>query len=266
MDINDNPLEKFRGRFDNLGIKVGVSSYVWPAGYSDNVRRLKGIVGEVQLLAYEPMEKSPVSDAEIAILGELKTGGISYSLHLPVPTGMALPGGTPEAAVAGVISRFKPLGIASYVLHVEKNGGTFDTRLAAERIARILQTTGVEPKTMCVENLIGTPFNEVWDSVEDLGVSLCFDIGHLLCEGGDPLSFMEMYGKHMRMAHIHGVAERDHRPLWHIPPELFGNIIKKLAGLKLEGAMIIENFSLEDIAQSLECLARYDATSTGRAQ
>jgi len=264
MDMNDNPLEKFRGKLGGFGIKVGVSSYVWPAGYSENVRRLSGIVGEVQLLAYEPMEKSPVSDEEIETLGKLKTGGMSYSLHLPAPTGLATPGGRPETAVAGVINRFRPLGICNYVLHVEKNGGAFDAALAAERIAQILDATGVAAETICVENLVGTPYRELWDAVEHTGVSICFDIGHLLYEGGDPMDFMNRYGARIRMAHIHGIADRDHRPLWHIPEELFGDIIGKLVELKPRGAMIIENFSLEDITQSLECLTQRIPHFAGR--
>jgi sugar phosphate isomerase/epimerase len=255
--MNDNPLEKFRGSFDGLGFKLGLPSYLWPAGYAENVRRLSGIVDEVQLLAYEPHSISPVPREELDALATLAATGPAYSLHLPVPGGLADEQGNGEADIAGTIEAFRPLAINCYVLHIEGDGGAGGLRRAAQRLERIIGRTGIDEKKICVENLIGIPFAEVWDAVKGLGVSVCFDVGHHLYEGGDPLAFMARYGAHIRMAHLHGVAVSDHQPLSAIPEKLFGNILAGLSALGMAGPAVIENFNLAHMAQSLECLAAH---------
>ncbi len=253
MPFADNPLEAYRGALDAYPVRIGVSSFVWPAGYAENVKRLKGIFAEVQLLAYEPVDTSPVSDDEVRQLAALRDGGLSYSLHLPVPSGLASPGNNAEEAIIKTIRTFAPAGIGSYVLHMEQNRHN-DLPLAAARLERILKKTGVSPEHVCVENTIGTPFAPVWEAVERLGVSVCFDIGHHMFEKGDPLDFIDTYGGRIRMCHIHGVAERDHRPLSAIPEETLAAVLSAVADRQPAGAVIIENFSLADVAESVRCL------------
>ena len=253
MPFADNPLDAYKGALDAFPVRFGVSSFVWPAGYAENVKRLKGVFAEVQLLAYEPMERSPVSDDELRQLAALKDDGFSYSLHLPAPSGLTAPGGESEAAIIKVIETFAPAGIGNHVLHMERNGH-FDLQLAAKRLERILKKTGVAPEHICVENIIGTPFAPVWEAVKGLGVSICFDIGHHIYEKGQPLAFIDTYGQHIRMCHIHGVADRDHRPLSALPEETLTAVLSAVAECKPAGAVIIENFSVGDVVESVRCL------------
>lgn len=254
MPFADNPLDAYHGALDAFPVRFGVSSFVWPAGYAENVKRLKGVFAEVQLLAYESLDKSPVSDDELRQLAALKDDDFSYSLHLPAPSGLTAPGGGCEAAIIKAIDTFAPAGIGNYVLHMEQNGH-FDLPLAAKRLERILKKTGVAPEHICVENTIGTPFAPVWDAVKGLGVSVCFDIGHHLYEKGDPIAFIDAYGHRIRMCHIHGVADRDHRPLSALPEETLTAVLSAVAGCKPAGAVIIENFSVGDVMESVRCLA-----------
>lgn len=253
MPFADNPLEAYRGALDAYPVRFGVSSFIWPAGYAENAARLKGVFAEVQLLAYEPPDMSPVGDDELRQLAALKDGGFSYSLHLPVPSGITAPGGGEEAIIK-TIKTFAPAGIGNYVLHMEHNGRA-DLPLAAKRLERILNKTGVAPERICVENTIGTPFAPAWDAVKGLGVSICFDIGHHLYEKQNPLHFIDAYGQRIRMCHIHGVAERDHRPLSAIPEETLAAVLSAVADCRPAGAVIIENFSVGDVAESVRCLA-----------
>ncbi len=254
MPFAGNPLHAYRGALDAYPVRFGVSSFVWPAGYAENVTRLKGIFAEVQLLAYESQDKSPISGDELRQLAALKDGGFSYSLHLPSPSRLTASGGDGEAVIIKAIETFAPAGIGNYVLHMEQTG-CFDLPLAAKRLERILKKTGVAPEHICVENTIGTPFTPVWAAVKGLGVSVCFDIGHHLYEKGDPLAFIDTYGQHIRMCHIHGVAERDHRPLSAIPEETLTAVLAAVADCKPAGAVIIENFSVGDVVESVRCLA-----------
>lgn len=256
MPLNDNPLEQYRGALDGLPLKFGISSYVWPAGYVENVKRLKGVFGEIQLLANEPVGRSPVGMEEIDQLKEYGDGGVTYSLHLPTTCGMAYPGGTAEEDVIQTIMAFKPLDIANSVLHIENGAPGSDPELAARRLERIIDATGTAPETICVENLVGSPFGPIWEAVAHLGVSICFDAGHLLAEGGDPVVFMRRYEKNIRMAHVHGVADRDHRSLSVLPPETLVALFRALEELAPRGAVVIETYSLPEVVDSVRCITR----------
>jgi len=249
----DNPLTLFADCIKSIPLKIGAPSFVFPTGYAANVELLGGIFDEIQLLILEPFEKSPLDENELSALERLKNNGISYSVHLPVPSGIAHKNENGVKSVINIIKTFMPIGIGNFVLHLENS----ELRLAAERIKTVLDKTGLEPERICVENL-HTGFEGVWENVESTGVSICFDAGHLLFKGGDPAAFMESYSGRIRMAHIHGTDVKDHRPLNAMPVGMLEIILQKFIDIKLPGAVIIENYSVDEMMQSLRCLC--DAT------
>ena len=262
MTLNDgfsaNSLEVYGGRFSKMGVRLGAPSWVWPGGYAENSRKLKPTFDEIQLTAYEPHGSDSIGADETGELRALKSETFGYSLHLPIPTRLAeREANEPESAIVDTIVAFRDVGVRNYVLHIERSSRGFDVSLAAERLARIIEKTGLSAQSICVENVIGTPFDKVWEAVKTLGVSICFDTGHWTVEGGRPVEFLEKYGQKIRMAHIHGVVElRDHLPLTYIPEKTLREIVSGLAEIPIAGAVIIENFSVEYMAQSLECLAK----------
>jgi len=66
--------------------RLGSTSYVYPADILPNVRRLAGIVDDVELVLFEVDEQSNFPDAEtIAELQQLASlHGMSYTVHLPL--------------------------------------------------------------------------------------------------------------------------------------------------------------------------------------
>jgi sugar phosphate isomerase/epimerase len=151
------------------------------------------------------------------------------------------------------MKKFEPVGVENYILHVENSSGTSGTDIA-RRMKEIVERSGVGAERICVENL-QEGFDEVWERVEPAGVSICFDVGHLLFAGGDPMDFIDRYGGRIRMAHIHGADVKDHRPLSAMPKGLLEKILGRFMELKLPGAVIIENYSVEEMRQSLSCLS-----------
>ena len=245
----DNPLTTFAECIKSIPLKIGAPSFVFPAGYAANVELLGGIFDEIQLLILEPFENSPLDEDELPALERLQNNGISYSVHLPVPGGIAHKNENNVTSLINIIKTFMPIGVENFVLHVENS----DPGLAAERIKTVLDKTGLEPERICVENL-HTGFEEVWENVESTGVSICFDAGHLLFTGGNPIEFIEQYGGRIRMAHIHGTDVTDHRPLNAMPGGMLEKILQNFIDIRLPGAVIIENYSVPEMMQSLACL------------
>ncbi len=244
-----NPLTLFAECIKSMPLKIGAPSFVFPAGYAANVELLGKTFDEIQLLILEPFENSPLDENELPALERFKKSGISYSVHLPVPSGIAHENENGKESIINIIKTFLPIGVENFVLHVENS----KPNLAAQRIKMVLDETGVEPEKICVENL-HTGFEGVWENVESTGVSICFDAGHLLFTGGNPIEFIERHGGRIRMAHIHGTDVTDHRPLNAMPGGMLENILQKFIDIKLPGAVIIENYSVPEMMQSLHCL------------
>ena len=84
-------------------------------------------------------------------------------------------------------------------------------------------------RRLCIENL------ERWDPeafapvVKALPVSRTIDIGHLWLQGADPLEHLARWVDRARVIHLHGIAERDHASLAHVPAERLDPVIAFLA-------------------------------------
>ncbi len=257
----DNPLIPFGDVVRGFNFKVGSTSYVWPAGYLDNSQKLSKIFSVVQLLILETLETYPIDEPEINGLRELRENGLDFVLHLPVPSNLADKNVNPVEPIIKIIETFRTLDVSLLVLHIEAGEEDCDLKLAAQRITEICQRTKTDPAKICVENL-HAPFAPVWDAVAGTGVSICFDAGHILYAGGNPFSFIEKYGERIRMTHIHGVDEkknglkiRDHRPLSSMEPGLLKKIFDKLRSVKFDGPVIIENYSVAEMVESLRVLS-----------
>ena len=243
----------FADCINSIPLKIGAPSFVFPADYSENVELLAGLFDEIQLLILEPFENSPLDGNELTSLERLKESGIRYSVHLPIPSNIADKNENGMNSIINIVKTLMSLDVENYVLHIESSPSVFKTGLAAQRINKIVDAAALEPQNICVENL-HSGFDDIWKEVESTGVSICFDVGHLLYMGGDPLEFIERYGDRIRMAHIHGADIKDHRPLNAMPDGMLAKILQKFIEIKLPGAVIIENYSVDEMKQSLRCL------------
>jgi len=73
-------------------MRLGTTSYIYPADIITNVRRLAGKVQDVELVIFEPEECSSglPDDGTIAELNSLGAEhGMTYIVHLPLGLGLA---------------------------------------------------------------------------------------------------------------------------------------------------------------------------------
>jgi len=111
-----------------------------------------------------------------------------------------------------------------------------------------------EPERLCVENI------ERWDPeafapiVAALPVSRTIDIGHLWLQGADPLDHLARWVDRARVIHLHGIAERDHASLAHVPAERLDPVIALLVE-RFSGVLTLEVFNQADLESSQAALA-----------
>ena len=245
--------------------RTGTTSFIYPAGYTENVARLGPYVDEIELLMFESGAGSrPTEDLvrRLASLGE--NYAITYNIHLPTDLDLTHPDRTHRRKTCRILQNFittlMPLDPSVYVLHLsppegirpDKDLSTWQN-IAADTLREILQT-GLSGRQLALENLF---FNYAFlhPLIEAFDLSVCMDTGHLALQSGDLEAFLLQYGPRIAIGHLHGLSNgRDHRALTGLP---VGYQIPLTTWLKrFTGSISLEVFAFDPLLESLTCLDR----------
>jgi sugar phosphate isomerase/epimerase len=246
--------------------RIGTTSYIIPADILPNVEFLATRVDDVQLVLFETDEYgSNLPDAALCSrLNELAAAhGLTYTVHLPLD--LRLGDGGEETHISlvkarRVIEATRALQPFAYTLHLDgrilpaRHDGRERWQENARHALEVVCGWLDEPERLCVENL------ERWDPeafapvVAALPVSRTVDIGHLWLQGADPLAHLSAWVDRARVIHLHGIAERDHASLAHVPAERLDPVIAFLAE-RFSGVLTLEVFNQADLESSQAALA-----------
>jgi len=253
--------------------RIGATSFVRPAGWLDNARALAGRVADVELLLFEAPTPANVPSGEelsaLALLG--RDAGLSYSVHAPI--GFALASEDPSRrrvaveAISRVVELTSPLAPHAVVVHLapgEREGDPPPAdpagfrRRAAESLRAVL-ATGIAPATLCLETL-EYDFALAEPVVEELGLSVALDVGHLARDG---VPFDAVLARNLgrsRVVQWHGTdpSGRDHRSLRHYPRGDALRLVRALRDAGWQGVLTLEVFREDDLDESLALLAELE--------
>lgn len=242
-----------------MKLRLGSTSYVYPADIITNIQRLAGLVKDVELVLFEVTDASNLPNAQmVAELRKIAIDwGLSYTVHLPL--NLQLGSGDKERIASvkkarRIIQSTLELKPWAYIVHLNPDGASSWAQWQ-ERCAWALEELADEvgePTVLAIENLENCPLERLAPILEWVSVSLCFDAGHLWLTGTDPLPALKAYLKRTQVIHLHGAAHRDHLSLTHAPPDSLRAILKELLLQKYEGVVTLEVFSTEDFFPSRE--------------
>jgi adenosylcobinamide kinase/adenosylcobinamide-phosphate guanylyltransferase len=123
----------------------------------------------------------------------------------------------------------------------------------AARALEIVAAWAGGPERLAVENLEGYPpgFNQ--PVLDRVAVSRCVDIGHLWLDGVPVLPYLEQALPRARVIHLHGIGQRDHASLSHVPPDELDRVLDFL-NARYRGVLTVEVFSEADFLSSATAL------------
>jgi sugar phosphate isomerase/epimerase len=238
--------------------RTAAPSFVYPADYVPNARRLAPFFDEIELLFFESTGLPPRHTiAELAAIGAAE--GLGYNVHLPTDVSIADPDPAERDRALDALRRAcdlaSPLRPSAYTLHAP--GG-----LAAGRnrwmehgrqgIAALAAAVG-DPAQIALETLDYPP-EWLGGLTSGLGVSVCLDVGHLLLQGRDPAAVAAQLAPAVTVIHLHAAAAgRDHLALDRLPEPAVAQVIELLAGCR--AIVSLEVFSLAALAASMDWLA-----------
>lgn len=243
--------------------RLATTSFIFPAGYAENVRRLAPWVDEVELLL---LERDHLPDPpEIHDLGRLAdTLDITYNVHLPMDVALGSRRTAERdrsvTALVRALERVAPLTATTHTLHLAAettaddgmDAGAWQLR-CMDSLRQVLQRTQIPSRRLSVETLEYDP-GRLAPIVETLDLAVCIDIGHLIRYGHHLDSVISRFIHRTSIFHLHGVAAgNDHRSLAHLNDAAGAILAPILAHFK--GSVCLEVFKYQDFADSLRRLA-----------
>jgi sugar phosphate isomerase/epimerase len=255
--------------------RVGTTSYILPDDILPNVEYLAPRVDDVQLVLFETDEYgSNLPDAALRrqLIMLAQQHNLTYTVHLPLDLRLGDGGAAANLSLLKawrVIEATRDLRPYAYTAHLDGAlllGNPTTAELAAWqanalRALEIVVSWLDRPELLCIENI------ERWDPgafapvVEALPVGLTADVGHFWLQGADPVAYLERWAQRIRVVHLHGIADRDHASLAHVPAERLDPVVQALR-LDFSGVLTLEVFSREDLESSLAALQSSLARST----
>jgi len=245
-----------KGRFP---FSFGVPSYIIPADIAANVKWLRGLVDEIELILFESEQFSNMpSPADIALFRVLaEEAGLRYNVHLPLDIDIASldPGARRLSAetVQRVMDLTLPLDPTSFVLHVLKDEKAEPVRWKA--VVRESLEALPRPHSQFAVETLAWDLREIDDILRDLRFSVCLDIGHLLLRGDDVPSIFDLFSERIVMIHLHGVqAGKDHIALARLGAAERAMIARTVRAAGYARSLSLEIFSREDFMSSLDVM------------
>ena len=242
-----------------LPFRLGSTSYVIPADILPNVRHLARHVDDIELVLFEVNDESNLpSTADTAELNALaEAHDLTYTVHLPLDLRLAADDDRNQRhrsleKARRVIKATQPLNPWAYIVHLDGAEvapfATLDVWARwREQARRSLETIcqGIkDPALIAVENIESYDPAIFLPLLEQLPISLCVDVGHLLKNRQDPLSYLVAHIERTRVIHLHGVRDdRDHCGLKHLPNGLLAELLDFLEAVDFQGVVTLEVFT-----------------------
>lgn len=248
--------------------RLGTTSYIIPDDILPNLIFLQDQVDDVELVLFESNEFSNLPSAntvkKFTDLGQ-KTS-LTYTVHLPLDIRLGSANETERRASVDkckrVIDLMTPLNPFAWVLHLHgDHTGTPPSNDMSrwheqnrQSLGELLND-GPKPRNICIETL-DYDFDLVADLIEELDLSVCLDIGHLIFHKRDVQSYLDRWIERARVFHIHGIdnAGRDHNSLSYFPPGLLENIATRLSRIPIADQRVVtmEIFGQDDFKTSIQ--------------
>jgi len=249
-------------------MRLGTTSFIYPAGWLENVQRLAGRVQDVELLCFEG-EALPEPKELAGLVEEAAHADLSYTVHTPLTSSLASESRQRRNAgideVMRVVDHMHVVDPFAYIVHVycgDEEGGPRPLDLDAwrERAFESLNTLldrGLPHTRLCIESL-DYDLSEIAPVVSALGLNYALDVGHMHRDGRSLVSALTKYLPQTRVIQWHGTdPDRDHKSLTHYPEQDALTLLRTLHAERYTGILTLEVFREPDFEESLALVQRW---------
>lgn len=255
----------------NYPFLLGTTSFIYHADILTNVRNLASLIDDMELVLFIAEKEDNLPSR--AVLNEIKkiagTNRMGFTVHLPLRISLGDNDAASRAAsvrtATDIIHLTGCINPRAYIIHLNADepckentdkAWTAWTDLCCESLADIISRTGVK-ECLCIENLETYDIVRLDPVLQNPGINLCLDIGHLWIQGINPVPVIEHYEKRMRVIHLHGIHERDHSSLAFADFRELKKVLDAIRAHHFSGVLTLEVFSYHDMVTSLRVLEKW---------
>ncbi|MBN2534099.1 MAG: sugar phosphate isomerase/epimerase [Spirochaetales bacterium] len=249
----------------------GTTSFIYHADILTNVEKLASRVDDIELVLFvaEKEDNLPSSDCLDNIKEIAGANNMGFTVHLPLRLSL---GNTDEAdrvssvtLAAKIIRLTACISPRAYIIHLNENepckenadkARTVWTDLCSTSLHDIVSQAGTGGY-LCIENLEGYDITHLDPFLQIPDIHLCLDIGHLWVQGENPVRIIEQYAKNIRVIHLHGIHERDHRSLAFMDFDKVKRVLDAIRAHHFSGVLTLEVFNEDDLHTSLQVLDKW---------
>ncbi|RJQ76849.1 MAG: hypothetical protein C4519_14125 [Desulfobacteraceae bacterium] len=261
----------FKKRF---AFRLSAPSFIYPAGYAENVAALGPFVDEIELLLFESRPDSWPSRSVINQLMALAgRHDLSFNIHLPLDLELGAADRTRRShdtrRLIEIVKWVRPLPTSLYTLHLDFRENDPNPSViqawqgrTLRSLDRLLHATSLAPQRIGIETLDYPPewFTPI---VDRLNLSVCVDTGHVLRYGFNLKDMLTQFGGRLEMIHLHGAThDQDHLALDRLAPP--ARTLLQAFLQSFHGTVSVEVFNFERLQISLDVLERMMASGETR--
>ncbi len=253
-----------KGRFP---FSLSTTSFIFPAGWLENVSRLGAYFDQIELLFFESCHDWSLPDRKLiqSLAQQADELDICYNVHLPIDIRLGAESARQRQHAVDVLKRLfdrlSGMPASTHTLHLVYDAPVRDQQTidrwqdrTHSSLTRLLEW-GVAASSLSIENL-DYPLDWVKSTILDLDLTVCLDIGHLLIHGHDVPSALSRWKDRTTVIHLHGVADgKDHLSIDRLSEESLQPVISFLT--TYSGVLSLEVFDLEHLTQSMNCLEHH---------
>jgi sugar phosphate isomerase/epimerase len=235
-------------------MRIGATSYTYPADILTNVRKLAGSVQDIELVLFEAAEDGSDLPQQAEIQELIRLAGeydFTYTVHLPLDLELAGPAPSLSRALK-VVRTTLPLSPAAFIIHLDSNDpeqGVKNWLCNSASALEALHDLIGDWDRICVENLETQPTDMMDAILSETHAAACIDVGHLWKQGISEVSKIQAWIGRARVVHLHGVGKRDHKSLSLMPEALLDPVVA-LIDRRFDGILTLEVFNKADLRDS----------------
>ncbi|MDY7001952.1 MAG: cobamide remodeling phosphodiesterase CbiR, partial [Thermodesulfobacteriota bacterium] len=227
---------------------LAAPSYVWPDTVAANCRLLDGLFPEVGILFFETEKSLEYTDKDLPPwLSDLD---LRYHVHLPLDLPWDRGFDAAFSKIEKLMAKVEFLSPRAFVLHPPPE------RSLLTKTASRWRKLGLDPEILLLENTRECGHLEIMDSVLDLGLGVCLDLGHLLAyEQLSPEG--EAFWDRVGMLHLSapkGIGQSGHLCLSSLSGPGRDLLRSMLARTGRDAVITLELFNEPDLLSSVDVL------------
>ncbi|MCD4742747.1 MAG: sugar phosphate isomerase/epimerase [Desulfobacteraceae bacterium] len=257
-------IEDIRMNKDLFNFKLGTTSFIYPDDIIPNVKKLGSAFDEIELLIFEsiPSDVLPSKQDIRELVHLAQEFDLTYNIHLPVDVSLTDISKSKRDQAVEIIKRVvdlvSPLEPTTHTLHLESQGLDEDRdwyKRGFDAMGELVLSLK-NPEIISIETL-AYPFELIEPIIDEYGLSVCIDAGHLIKYGYSVKPVFEKYYDKIPLIHLHGVdfsktPPQDHVSLDKTPEDKLADTLEVLK--KFQGVVSLEVFNKENLILSLACL------------